>query len=134
MLVFFGFTSCPDVCPTSLQKVSTALEKLGGDADKLRVAFITIDPERDTVERMKRYHEAFDPRIVMLTGTPKQIAKVAKEYRVYYAKRKQGDGPDDYTMDHSAFLYLMDRDGQYVAHYAPNIPADKLAAAVRKHF
>lgn len=134
MLVFFGFTSCPDVCPTSLQTATEALAKLGDDADKVRVLFITVDPERDTVEQLSRYHEAFDPRIVMLTGTPREIAAVAKAYRVYYAKRRQGDGPGDYTMDHSALSYLMGRDGRYLTHFSHKTKPDELAKALRKYF
>ncbi len=134
MLVFFGFTRCPDVCPTTLQTATEALKKLGDDADKLRVVFITIDPERDTVEQLARYHEAFDPRIVMLTGTPQEIAKVAKEWRVYYAKKKEGEGADDYTMAHTALSYLMGRDGRYLTHFPHKIAPDKLAAAIRKYF
>lgn len=132
MLVFFGFTRCPDVCPTTLQTATEALGKLGADADKVRVVFITIDPERDTVAQLARYHAAFDPRIVMLTGTPQEIAKAAKAWRIYYAKKKEGDGPDDYTMAHTALSYLMGRDGRYLTHFPHKITPDKLAEALRK--
>ncbi len=134
MLVYFGYTSCPDVCPTSLQTASEALEKLGKDAAKLQVLFVSVDPQRDTVARLARYHQAFDPRITMLTGTPKQVAVAAKAYRVYYAKRKQGEAADDYTMDHTAIGYLMDGKGRYLTHFPYNIKPDKLAAAIRKFF
>lgn len=134
VLVFFGFTQCPDVCPTTLQTASQALQKLGDAADKVRVLFITVDPERDSVAQLARYHDAFDPRIVMLTGTPQEIAKAAKTWRVYYAKKKQGDGPGDYTMAHTALSYLMGRDGRYLTHFPHKITPDDLAAAIRKHF
>src|SRR3546814_5055281 len=102
----FGFTYCPDVCPTELSQMATTMDLLGEDAQKLQPVFVTIDPERDTVEAIGQYVGQFHPRMVGLTGTPEQIAAAAKAYRVYYSKSKQEGG--DYTMDHSTFLYLLE--------------------------
>ena len=133
MLIFFGYTFCPDVCPTTLSTVTSAMEKLGPSyAKKVVPIFVTIDPERDTVAVMKDYVSAFSPDIVGLTGTPDEIAKVAKEFKVYAAKVK-GDRPEHYTVDHSAILYLMGPDGKFVAHFTHGISVDDLAAGLKKH-
>ncbi len=108
--VFFGFTHCPEVCPTTLYDLTQDLEALGRDADKMRVAFITVDPARDTPELMKTYLASFDPRIVGLTGTEDEIAAVAKAYKVYYRKVPTDS---DYTMDHTATILLMDSKGEF---------------------
>lgn len=129
MLVFFGFTHCPDVCPTALNDMSAVLAELGTAADKVQPIFVTVDPERDTVEAMSQYVANFDPRIVALTGTPEQIAQAAKAYRVYYKKVPQGD---DYTMDHTGILYLMDPQGRFMTHFTPNTPPADMAARIRK--
>jgi protein SCO1/2 len=115
MLVYFGYTFCPDVCPTTLTQVADALDRLGSKADRLQAIFITVDPKRDTPALVKQYAEAFTPRLLGLTGTDEQIAKVAQEYRVYYAEHRTGSGPNDYTMDHSSVLYLMGPDGKFIA-------------------
>lgn len=109
--VFFGFTHCPEVCPTTLYEMSSALGKLGEDGKDLRVFFITVDPERDTAEFLKNYLTSFDPRILGLRPTPEQLADVAKSYRVFYEKVKTEGG--DYTMNHTALVYLMDREGRF---------------------
>lgn len=133
MLVFFGYTYCPDVCPTTLSTVSGALDKLGPNfAKKMVPIFITIDPERDRPELMKTYVEAFNPAIQGLTGSPEDIAKVAKEFKVYAAKVK-GDTAENYTMDHSAILYLMGPDGRFIAHFTHGISVDDLVAGLKKH-
>lgn len=133
MLIFFGYTYCPDVCPTTLSTVSGALDKLGPNFTKKIVPiFVTIDPERDNAAVMKSYVEAFNPNIQGLTGTPEQIAVVAKEFKVYAAKVK-GDSPDSYTVDHSAILYLMGPDGRFVAHFTHGISVDDLVAGLKKH-
>src|SRR5258708_1850538 len=111
-LVFFGFTHCPDVCPTALYEMSEVLTKLGSDADRAAVVFITVDPERDTPESIKDYLASFDPRIHGLTGDAAALAAVAKAYRVYYKKVPLEGG--DYTMDHTAIVYLMDKEGRFV--------------------
>ncbi|HZH10930.1 MAG TPA: SCO family protein [Microvirga sp.] len=109
-VVFFGFTHCPEVCPTTLYDLTQDLASLGSDADKLRVAFITVDPAQDTPELMKSYLSSFDPRIVGLTGMDEEIAAVAKAYKIYYRKVPTDSG---YTMDHSATIFLMDGKGDF---------------------
>jgi len=128
-LVFFGYTNCPDVCPTTLQTLTDAMTDLGPKAEKVTPVFITVDPERDTAKALKDYAANFTPRLVMLTGSPAEIASVAKEYRVYYAKA--GEGPN-YAMDHTALIYLMGPDGTYVTHYAPQATADDIAKDLSK--
>jgi protein SCO1/2 len=112
-LIFFGFTHCPDVCPTSLFEISEVLKAMGGDADRVNAYFISVDPERDTAEAMKEYLSSFDPHLKGLTGNSEQIARVISAYRVYARKVPLKDG--DYTMDHTALIYLMDRDGRFVS-------------------
>jgi cytochrome oxidase Cu insertion factor (SCO1/SenC/PrrC family) len=131
MLVFFGFTNCPDFCPTALSTMSQALEKLGPKAANLAAIYITVDPERDTPAELKKYAQNFDRRIVMLTGTPAEIAAVARAYRVYYAKRELGK-PGEYTMDHSAYIYLLGPDGKYLTHFRNAVSPDDLAEALGK--
>jgi protein SCO1/2 len=109
--MFFGFTHCPDVCPTTLAEADAWLKALGPAGDDLKIVFVSVDPERDTPELMKNYLSAFDPRIVGLTGTPEQIAAVTKAYRVYARKVELDDG--DYTMDHSAAVLLFDKNGDF---------------------
>jgi protein SCO1/2 len=115
LLVYFGYTYCPDVCPTTLNAVADALDKLGSSADRLQPLFITVDPRRDTPQVIKQYTADFSPRLLGLTGTPAEIAAVAKEYHVYYAEDRTGPGPNDYSMDHSSILYLMGPDGHFIA-------------------
>ena len=112
-LIFFGFTHCPDVCPTSLFEISEVLKAMGSDADKVNAWFVSVDPERDTAATMKDYLSSFDPHLKGLTGDPADVAKVLSAYRVYARKVPLKDG--DYTMDHTALVYLMDRDGKFVA-------------------
>ena len=128
MLVFFGFTSCPDICPASLQLMSTVLDKLGPKADRITPIFITIDPERDTAPKLDEYVKHFSSRIVGLTGTPEEIAAAAKAYRVYYNKVPNKVVPGDYTMDHTGIIYLMDANGDYVTHFTPATPVDDMTA------
>jgi protein SCO1/2 len=132
MLVYFGYTFCPDVCPTTLNEVADALDRLGPKADRLQPIFITVDPRRDTAPVMKQYTAAFSPRLLGLTGTPEQIAKVAKEYRVYYAEHRTGPGPDDYSMDHSSILYLMGPDGKFIAPIRADESGEEIATEVGK--
>jgi protein SCO1 len=110
--VFFGFTHCPDVCPTTLLEMSNNLKALGADADRLRIVFVTVDPERDTPEQLRQYLDSFDPRIVGLTGSEQAIAAVAKGWNAFHNKIPEGDGT--YTMVHSAYVYLMDRGNRLV--------------------
>ena len=132
MLIYFGFTFCPDACPTALGVMSAALDKLDVAADRVVPILITVDPARDTPPVLKDYVSNFHPRMVGLTGTPEQIAKVAKEYRVFYAKAP-GTAPDEYLMDHTLLIYLMDGDGKYLAHFGPDATADQIAKEIRKH-
>ena len=108
--MFFGFTHCPEVCPTTLYEMSTALGKLGEGAKDFRVFFVSVDPERDTVDNMRDYMASFDPRMEALVPTMEQLTQIARDFRVYYAKVPTSDG--SYTMDHTATVYLMDGEGQ----------------------
>jgi protein SCO1 len=126
-VIYFGYTFCPDVCPTTLTDLAQWMQMLGPDADKLNYVFVTVDPERDTPRVMHDYVSAFDPRIRGLTGTPDQIAKIAREYRVYYKRIPTSDG--GYVMDHSAILDLMDAKGKFVGLIAYQ---EKTASAVAK--
>lgn len=130
MLIFFGFTYCPDVCPTTLNNIALALERLGDKVERLEPLFISVDPERDTPEVVADYTAAFDDRILGLTGTAEQINAVAKAYRVYFNKVPQGD---TYTMDHSAIVYLMGPDGQYVAHFSHQAGGEAMAQKIAEH-
>jgi protein SCO1/2 len=132
MLVYFGYTYCPDVCPTTLTNVATALDKLGPKADQIQPLFITVDPKRDTPSVVKQYAAAFGPRLIGLTGTPQQIDVAAKAYRVYYAEHRTGPGPDDYSMDHSSVLYLMGPDGRFIAPVRADQDGPEIAAALAK--
>jgi protein SCO1/2 len=131
-LVFFGFTSCPDICPAGLQLMAGALEKLGTKAQRITPIFISVDPQRDTPEKLAAYVKNFDPRLVGLTGTPEEIAAVAKAYKVYYAKVPSKERPDDYTMDHTSIIYVMDPKGEFVTHFTPSTSVDDMAAKLDK--
>jgi protein SCO1/2 len=132
MLVYFGYTYCPDVCPTTLNAVADALDKLGPKAKALQPIFITVDPARDTPSVMKQYTAAFTPDLLGLTGTPDEIAKVAREYRVYYAKHVTGPGPNDYSMDHSSIIYLMGPDGRFIAPIRADESGQEMANSLSK--
>jgi protein SCO1 len=132
LLVFFGFTHCPDICPTELFDMSEVLRKLGPDADRVAMLFITVDPERDTPAVMKDYLSSFEPQIRGLTGDTAAIAAVEKSYRVY-AKKVPLDG-GEYTMDHSAILYLMDKNGRFVAPFNLKRRPEESAADLRRYF
>ena len=132
MLVYFGYTFCPDVCPTTLTQVADALDKLGARADQVQPLFITVDPARDTAPVVGQYAAAFGPRLDGLTGTAEQVAAVAKEYRVYYAPHRTGPNPGDYTMDHSSILYVMDPQGRFDGIIRADEDADAMAADLSK--
>ena len=117
-LVYFGFTFCPDVCPSELQVISEALNLLGDKAQSVTPVFISVDPDRDTVEQMASYVSNFHPSLVGLTGTHEQIKAAARAYRVYYKKVDDEMSSDGYSMDHSAIVYLMNADGEYVSHFS----------------
>ena len=129
-LVFFGFTHCPDICPTALFEMSEVLKRLGSDADKTAALFISIDSERDTPEKLKDYVSSFHPRVIGLTGTPTEIEAVTKAYRAY-AKKVPLDG-GGYTMDHSAIVYLMDKEGRFVAPFNLKRSAEQAAADLKR--
>lgn len=131
MLIYFGFTYCPDVCPTALTVVTTALDQLGDQADAVVPILVTIDPERDTPAVLKDYVAQFSPRYIGLTGSEREIAQVAKSFRVYYAK-SPGSGGAPYLMDHTSLLYLMDQNGRFATHFTHNNRAEDIVAAVRK--
>ena len=132
MLIFFGFTHCPDICPAELQVIAQALDQLGGKAKSVVPIFITLDPERDTPEAMANYVKSFGSNFVGLTGSPEAIAAVAKAYRVSYAKVENKDSTSDYSVDHSALVYLMDPEGRYVTHFSYGLSADQMAVKLGK--
>ncbi len=132
MLVYFGYTFCPDVCPTTLNAVADAMDKLGPAGSSIQPLFITVDPKRDTPAVVKQYTAAFGPKIEGLTGTPEEIAEVAKEYRVYYAEHRTGPGPNDYSMDHSSVLYLMGPNGDFVAPVRADQSGEEIAVNLKK--
>jgi protein SCO1/2 len=132
MLVYFGFTYCPDICPTDLQAIGLALDKLGADGDNVQPLFITVDPERDTAQHLAEYVPMFHPRLIGLTGSAEAIRKAADAYKVYYAKVDPGKESDGYyTVDHTAFIYLMDRDGNYLGFFPPGTTADRMVEIIR---
>src|SRR5581483_1044055 len=130
-IIFFGFTHCPDVCPTSLFEISEILRAMGKDADRVNAYFISVDPERDTAAAMKDYLSSFDPHLKGLTGDPAAVQKVITEYRVYAKKVPLKDG--DYTMDHTALIYLMDRDGRFVSPFNLNRKPEEAASDLKRH-
>jgi protein SCO1/2 len=130
-LIFFGFTHCPDICPTSLFEISEVLKAMGKDADRLNAYFVSVDPERDTQAAMKDYLTSFDPHLKGLTGDPAAIAKVLSAYRVYSKKVPLKDG--DYTMDHTALIYLMDRDGHFVSPFNLKRSPEEAAVDLKRY-
>lgn len=130
-LFFFGFTFCPDACPTALNTFTLVLEKLGPDAAKIQPVFVSIDPERDTPQVLKEYLSSFDPRIMGLTGTAEEIAEAAKKFRVYYAK--QGEG-EYYLMDHSTAIIVMNPDFEYAGVLAGNMQPDEMVTRLKEIF
>lgn len=131
-LIFFGFTHCPDICPTALFEMSEILTKLGPDADKINALFVTVDPERDTPAKLKDYLSSFDPHLRGVTGNTDALEKMLKSYRVYYKKVPLKDG--DYTMDHTALVYLMDKDGRFVAPFNIKRPPEAAAEDLKRYF
>lgn len=129
LLVYFGFTYCPDVCPTELGTIASALDAMGPAGERVTPVFISIDPERDTPAAMADYVSRFHPRLVGLTGSAEQVAQAARAYRVYYAKARQRD-TTEYTMDHSSFIYLVGPDGRVRSLFRPETTPEAIAAAV----
>ena len=130
-LIFFGYTHCPDVCPTTLFEMSEVLKAMGADADRVNAYFVSVDPERDDVGTIKSYLSSFDPHLKGLTGPPATVADVLREYRVYARKVPSKDG--DYTMDHTALIYLMDRDGRFVSPFNLNRKPEEAATDLKRY-
>jgi protein SCO1/2 len=130
-IVFFGYTQCPDVCPTTMAEMASVMQKLGPQADQVQVLFITLDPERDTPELLASYVPAFDKRFVGLYGTPEQTAKTAKDFKVFYSK-VPGTAPGSYTIDHMAGSYVFDRDGRLRLFIRHGGSADAIVHDVRQ--
>ncbi|OPF95559.1 SCO family protein [Rhodopseudomonas palustris] len=130
-LIFFGFTRCPDVCPTSLFELSQVLGAMGPDADRINAYFVSVDPERDTPQSMKDYLSSFDPHLKGLVGTPEATEKIEKAYRVYAKKVPLKDG--DYTMDHTALIYLMDKSGNFVSPFNIKRKPEEAAADLKRY-
>lgn len=131
-LIFFGYTYCPDVCPTELQVMSAAIDQLGDTAKDLQFLFVSVDPERDTSDILAQYVENFHPTLVGLTGTAAQVADMAKAYRVYYRKLDAEGGSEDYLMDHSSIAYLMGPDGSFVSHFPYTTDSGKFVAGLKE--
>jgi len=135
VVMFFGFTHCPDVCPTTLAELAAAMKKLGGDGDRVQVLLVTVDPERDTPQILSQYVTAFDPRFLALRGTSDETARVAKEFKIVYQK-VAGARPDSYTMDHSAGTYIFDTQGRlrvYVSYgQGPEVFAHDIALLLKQ--
>jgi len=132
MLVYFGFTFCPDVCPTGLQVMAAALDQLGPKAEEIIPIFISVDPERDTPEQLAQYVPSFHSRLIGLTGSPEEIQSVAKAYRVYFRKVKDEKSTAEYTIDHTSIIYLMDPNGEFVTHFTHATPVDVMVEKLEK--
>jgi cytochrome oxidase Cu insertion factor (SCO1/SenC/PrrC family) len=130
LLVYFGFTHCPDICPTDLMAIGGALKALGPAADQVQALFITLDPQRDTKELLATYVDSFHDSIIALTGDDKAIQRAAFAYKVYF-KKILGRGEDDYGVDHSAYIYLMDRNGAFIGVFPPATPPDRIASVLK---
>lgn len=131
LLIYFGFTYCPDVCPTDLQNIGLALDRLGAAGDKVQPLFVTVDPERDTPAQLAQYVQMFHPRLIGLTGDAAAIQAAADAFKVYYAKVSNERG-DDYTVDHTAFIYLIGTDGKYLGFLPPGTAPERIANILRQ--
>lgn len=134
MLVYFGYSFCPDICPTALQNMSEALDILGNQARAIQPLFITVDPARDTVEQMASYRRNFHKSFVMLTGSESQVGSAKKAYKVYAALAPNDGSSTDDLIDHSSIVYLMDRSGKFVAHFNHETPAEEIVRGIRAAF
>lgn len=128
LLVYFGFTFCPDVCPTDLQSIGLAMERLGKAGESVQPVFVTLDPERDTPQRLASYVAFFHPRMIGLTGAPSAIQAAARAYKVYYARVPLGER--GYTVDHSGYIYLMDPAGKYLGFFPPGTPPERIVDVI----
>jgi cytochrome oxidase Cu insertion factor (SCO1/SenC/PrrC family) len=131
LLIYFGYSYCPDVCPTDLQQIGLAIDALGRDGDAVQPLFITLDPARDTVAHLAEYLPLFHVRLIGLTGSAEEIRKLARAYKVYYAKYPP-DSPD-YVIDHSSFIYLVDQAGKYIGFFPPGTGADRMVEMIKLH-
>jgi protein SCO1/2 len=131
LIVYFGFTYCPDVCPADLQNIGLALDQLGAAGDKVQPLFVTLDPERDTPAHLAEYVPTFHPRLIGLTGDAAAIRAAADAYKVYYSK-VTNEGGSDYTVDHTAFIYLMGTDGKYLGFFPPGTAPERIAEVLRQ--
>lgn len=135
-LIFFGFTHCPDICPLTLQVMTDAIEQAGPAGERVTPVFVSVDPERDTVEAVGSYVGAFHPRFVGLTGTPEQVEAAAKAYRVFFRKAplKDNEGKEtgEYTVEHTGIIFLMDPEGRYLTHFSSGAPAADMTAYIRR--
>lgn len=132
MLIYFGYASCPDVCPTTLGAIADAMDRLGTQADKVQPIFITVDPKRDTPAVIKRYVALFSSRLVGLTGSEDAVARAAKAYKVYSAKHDAEPGSTDYAVDHSSILYVMGPDGRFLAPISASASAGEIATELER--
>ena len=130
VVLYFGYTYCPDVCPTELQSISLALDKLGAAAETVQPVFITVDPERDTPARLAEFVASFHPGLIGLTGSPADIKKTAIAYRTFFAKNS-ATAPGEYSVDHTGFIYLLGKDGHYLGFLPPGASPDEIADAIR---
>ncbi|MES2984538.1 MAG: SCO family protein [Pseudomonadota bacterium] len=133
MLVYFGFTHCPDICPTTLLLMNNVVNQLGKNADRVQPIFITVDPERDTPASTTEYASHFGPRVLGLSGTPAQIKAAADSFKVYYSKVEDKTSAMGYVMDHSGFIYLMGPDGKYVTHFTHGVSEQELAEGLASY-
>lgn len=133
MLITFGYTFCPDVCPLSLQTMTAVIDDLGAAADKVQPVFVSVDPARDTPAQLKSYQEFFTPRLMLLTGSAQAVAEATRNYRVYYKVNGDPAKEPNYLVDHSALIYLMDREGRFLTHFTHETSPGKMAAAIRRH-
>ena len=132
LLVFFGFTNCPDICPMTLAEIAAVMDGLGENASRIQPLFITIDPERDTPEALADFVPRFDAGIIGLTGTPEQIGQTADSFHIYYDKIEEAAAPDGYTMGHSSQLFLFDQAGGYAASWQYGTPAEEILTDLRE--
>lgn len=131
VLLYFGFASCPDVCPTDLALIAQALEQLGAAADEVQPVFITLDPQRDSPAVLRDYASAFHPRFIALTGSESEIRRVATDYKVFFEKVDL-PGTNTYSIDHTAYTFLLDRNGEFVILFPPGTPADRMLFMLRE--
>jgi protein SCO1/2 len=132
LIVYFGYTTCPDICPTDLMEIGKAVAKLGTAGNDVQPLFISVDPDRDTPAVLAPYVAQFHPRLIGLTGTPQQIRAIADSYKAYYAKYLPPDGAV-YLIDHTGFVYLMGRSGEYLGFFPPGTTADRMVEIIRQH-